>query len=255
MKKFFIALSFFVIMTGSVVAQDENAVAQQENTAVDLNAPAPASPLYLRIPHSERTKRNILDSTLDFFFSRFFKSLKDPISYEFFEKKDNNLIFSNLTMNFNRSGAKGILRVERAMFDFSEFINGIKENKLELSQTVLEKVSLNIRVNGPKGKEGAENSARDVKALAESVELKNIRLIAWGERKNEDINIERASGKKIEVVLTNPAERYAATSADMQEIVISADDPVHKTTFARASADGKSYQDSKSFLQAIKKAK
>ena len=251
MQKIFIILLFFFVMTGS-------AAAQQGNVAADPNAPAPASPLHLRIPHSERTKSNFLDSALDFVFSRFFSSLKDPITYEFFKVENKKLIFSNLTMNLNRGGAKGTVFVGRATFNMTEFVNGMESNKLMFSEVTLEKMSLDLNVSQKKAETSSEQTAnpvRKVKAFSEKVTLDKIRLLAWGENKTQDISIETASGTKVSVDMSNPAEKYAANAITLQDVLISVDDPVHQTKFASASADGKSYQDNKAFLQGIKKAK
>lgn len=251
MKKFFIALSLFFVMTGSMQAQENPAV-------TDPDAPAPASPFYIPIPHSDRTKGNLFDAALDFLFSRFFKSFKDPTTYEFFEvDKNNNLIFTNLKMNLNRANAKGVISVGKAMFNLNEFVEGIKSKKLMLSQTTLEKISIDIKVKKTfsSSPEQTEDNNRVVKASAETVKLDTARLLAWGEKKTEDISIKSVSGQQLKIDLSNPDEKYAAKTVTMQNIVVSADDPIHKTTFERAVVDGKSYQDSDAFLKAIRKTK
>lgn len=52
------------------------ASSRAQTPAADPDAPAPEASIKLRIPHSQRTKENILDSVLDFAFVQFLSCLK-----------------------------------------------------------------------------------------------------------------------------------------------------------------------------------
>ena len=122
--KIFFKITFFVlnfIFTQSVSAAQTDQIVKQ----VDLNAPAPESPIQIRIPHSDRTRENLLDSILDFILIHYFKHFKNTeISYEFFEIDRNyDLNFTNFTVKVTHPDVTGTIVISKVTVKFDEFLS------------------------------------------------------------------------------------------------------------------------------------
>ena len=239
------------------------AYAQSGETAVDANAPASASPLQIGIPHSGRTKGNLLDAGLDFMFSLFFKRFKDfEISYDFFEVNAlQDLQFTNFKVVSKHPDARGTFLVKKAVVDFADFMETLKAQKATLSKIGLESVSGDFSVvetvkktrTDADGKNVTvkEKKARRVVFSAASVQLKNVLLASWS-NSSDEVVAGVAAGRDAKVILSDPDETYAASSVEVREISVP-NGKLDKTVFSSATVDGKEYRDAASFLQAVKK--
>lgn len=210
--------------------------------------PAPDSPVQMRLPHSSRTKENVLDSVLDFTLTQFFKLFKKAdVSYDFMEVgQGGRLVFTNFTVVLKANSVRGTVAAQKMDVGFREFLTFVQKNKLMLSQTVLTGVTLDVAV-----KKG-EAESRSIKGTAARVELeKTETAIAVKDPNDKEpfkITFASAAVQNARLTATNPAETYAAESARLDRAAIVGG----KVSFAAASTGGKSFADMASFLQAVR---
>ena len=244
MKNFFKVLIVFLLWTQAAPCE----TLQAENKSAD--APAPPASVHISVPHSERTKGNFMDIALDFLFSRFFKMYKDfDITYDFFEiNTERDLVFTNFKVKSLRSDVAGTVVAQKVVFDFSDFMNALKSQRASTSKIGLEKVSGNLKIGRPvKG----GKVFRDAKFKADQVTLKDVVLAVWAKGSSPDKLAEEISGKNVSVTITNPSEKYAASSVEVKGLK-----PPHgkikSLTFSSATVDGREYTDVLSFLKAVR---
>lgn len=210
--------------------------------------PAPDSPVQIRLPHSARTKENVLDSVLDFTLTQFFKLFKKAdVSYDFMEvEQGGRLVFTNFTVVLKANSVQGTVAAQKMDVGFREFLTFVQKNKLMLSQTVLTGVTLDVTV-----KKG-EAESRSIKGSAARVELEKTETAILVKDPNDKepfkITFASASVQNARLTATNPAEKYAAESARLDQAAIVGG----KVSFAAASTGGKSFADMASFLQAVR---
>lgn len=209
---------------------------------------APDSPVQLRLPHSSRTKENVLDSVLDFTLTRFFKLFKKAdISYDFMEvEQDGRLVFTNFTVVLKADSARGTVAARKMDVGFREFLTFVQKNKLMLSKTVLTDVTLDVDV-----KKG-ETERRLLKGTAARVELEKTETAMLVKASNDkqpfEITFASVFVQNARLTATNPAEKYAAESARMDQAAVVGG----KLSFAASSVGGKSFADAASFLNAVR---
>ena len=210
--------------------------------------PAPDSPVQIRLPHSARTKENVLDSVLDFTLTQFFKLFKKAdVSYDFMEvEQGGRLVFTNFTVVLKANSVQGTVAAQKMDVGFREFLTFVQKNKLMLSQTVLTGVTLDVTV-----KKG-ETDSRSIKGSAARVELEKTETAILVKDPNDKepfkITFASAAVQNARLTATNPAEKYAAESARLEQAAIVGG----KVSFAAASTGGKSFADMASFLQAVR---
>lgn len=210
--------------------------------------PAPDSPVQIRLPHSARTKENVLDSVLDFTLTQFFKLFKKAdVSYDFMEvEQGGRLVFTNFTVVLKANSVQGTVAAQKMDVGFREFLTFVQKNKLMLSQTVLTGVTLDVIV-----KKG-ETDSRSIKGSAARVELEKTETAILVKDPNDKepfkITFASAAVQNARLTATNPAEKYAAESARLEQVALVGG----KVSFAAASTGGKSFADMASFLQAVR---
>ena len=251
MKIFFKILLVFLLWTEAVRSE----TVAPENASLD--APASPSPLQVSVPHSERTKENFLDAALDFLFMRFFKLYKGlEITYGFFEiNSQRDLVFTNFKVKSSRPEATGTVVAQKVVFDFSDFMNTLKSQKSSLSKVEIENVSGDLKV-ADKVKKSEKNPSgkklRHVRFKAEAVTLKDVTLALWARNARPDTLAEEVSGKNIRVTISDPLERYAASSVKVEGLKLPSG-KIENMTFSSATVDGKGIADGFSFLKAVKR--
>ncbi|MBR1777062.1 MAG: hypothetical protein IJ752_00545 [Alphaproteobacteria bacterium] len=263
MKKIFIMFLAF-LLSGNALAQTEggNGSSQTGNTqAVDPNTPAPASLVQIKIPHSERTKGNILDAALDFLFIRFFNRYPGVgISYDFFEiDSQNNLNFKNFKAKIALADVQGTVVVSNVLVDFSEFMETVKSSKAEISKITFKDISGDLQLIKNKAvsetqtqTEKTEESRRRLKISAQEIMLKDFLFAFWGKNSNSDWTSGDILAQKILVTLSNPTEKYAANSIEVKKISFP-QRKVANLTFSSAELDGKQYDNRQDLLKAMKR--
>lgn len=210
--------------------------------------PAPDSPVQVRLPHSSRTKENVLDSVLDFTLTQFFKLFKKAdVSYDFMEvEQGGRLVFTNFAVVLKANSVQGTVAAQKMDVGFREFLTFVQKNKLMLSQTVLTGVTLDVAV-----KKGGADS-RLIKGTAARVELEKTETAIVVKDPNDKepfkITFASASVQNARLTATNPAEKYAAENARLDQVAIVGG----KVSFAAASTGGQSFADTASFLQAVR---
>lgn len=230
-------------------------VCAQTAAAVDLNAPAPESPIQLRIPHSERTKDNVLDTVLDFLMTRFFKMIKNvQISYAFFEIDQNrDLNFTDVTAKIVRPDVQGIVSIPKVKVNLSEFFSFLKGKQIVFSEVNFADVSADVTLV-TKEKEGEKK--RKLKAAAKEMVLKKVFIAsiqpAETRKEKQDITMGEALIEKASLSVSSPDQKYGVSRAQMKDIVLP-DRALDDFTFSSVTVDGKVYTDRDTFLKAIKR--
>ena len=251
MNIFFKAVLVLFVLSGSAFAQEtkENISSEaSQPAAADPNAPAPAAPYYIRIPHSERTKGNPLDLMCVSFFKRY-EDLE--ITYGFFEiDSQRKLVFTDFQIKVKRSDAAGTIVIKNVIVGLSEFMSALKSNKVEVSEAAFKNISGKMDLS-----DGAKGT-RHLTLTAEEADLKNITLAMWrsgdSSEKFENAVFGEASARNVVLNLTHPKEKFAVSSVKIKDLVL----PKGKAdefTFSSASVNGSEYTDRASFLQAVKK--
>ncbi len=231
-----------------------NVHAETAQPAVDLNVPAPESPIQLRIPHSERTKDNVLDIVLDFLMTTFFKKIKNVrISYGFFEIDQNrDLNFTDVTAKITRSDVQGSVFIPKVKVDLSEFFSFLKGKQVVFSEVSLTDVAADVTLI-KKEKEGEKK--RILKATAKEMLLKKVFVASLqpeeSRKKQQDITMGGAFVKKASLSVSDPDEKYAVSQAQMKEIVLP-NKALDDFTFSSVTVDGQTYADRNAFIKAIK---
>lgn len=251
--KIFFKMIFFVLsftFMQSVASAQTDPVVEQ----VDLNAPAPESPIQIRIPHSDRTRENLLDSILDFILIHYFKHFKNTeISYEFFEVDRNyDLNFTNFVVKVKHPDVTGTIVISKVKVKFDEFLSFLKEKKIIVSRVLFYNVSADMTMGqGPEGKK----DKRSLKVFAKKLTLKNVLMTAFGKENEkingQDVHIGNVLIDQAELTLSDPKEKYVTTSAELTDVVLP-EAVLDKFTFSTVKVGGKTYSDRKEFLQAIK---
>lgn len=249
MNIFFKIMLFLFAFTGAPASR-------AQTPAADPDAPAPESPIQLRIPHSQRTKDNILDSVLDFAFIQFFKLFKDvEISYNFFEVGINgDLNFTDFKVKVSRPSLQGVAAVSKINVDLKEFLSFIKGKQLVISKVELTGVSADMTLIEKKDE---KEKKRSLKYLAKQMTLNNVVLDEFGNRREKkknkayDFSAKTVTAAGASLRLSNPAEKYAVSKAEIKDVVLS-DKGADKISFSSAQVNAKTYTDRAAFLQAIR---
>ncbi|MBQ8347580.1 MAG: hypothetical protein IJY17_08285 [Alphaproteobacteria bacterium] len=247
---------FFKIMLFLFVFAGAAGTSRAQTPAGDPNAPAPESPIQVRLPHSPRTKDNVLDSVLDFAFVQFFKLFKDvEISYDFFEVDiDGNLNFTNFKVKTSRPSVQGIATISKININLKEFLTFIKGKQLVISKVVLTGISADMTLIEKKDE---KEKKRSLMYSAKQMTLNNVILDEFGNRqekkKNKAYNVsaKTVSAEKASLGLSNPREKYAASSAEIKDFVLS-EEGIDRISFSSAETGGKVYTDRAAFLRAIR---
>lgn len=243
---------FFKIMLFLFVFAGVAGTSRAQTPAGDPNAPAPEASLKLRIPHSQRTKDNILDSVLDFAFVQYFKLFKNAkISYDFFEvDKNYDLNFTGFTIQITRPDLQGNIVFAKAKINLSEFLAFIKGKQLMVSQ--IELIGSSADMTLIEKKQGGEQK-RSLKYSAEKMTMKNILMpiIKDTQNKKQSMTVGTVSAEKASLNLSNPREKYAASSAEIKDFVLS-EEGIDRISFSSTETGGKVYTDRAAFLRAIR---
>ena len=138
----------------------------------------------------------------------------------------------------------------------------LKSRKIVTSKVVLKKLSADLKLI--KQKENPENQektkkteiSRRLNLSASEVTLQDVFLFFLKNEASEasegkDSDVGTATGKNVKVTLSDPVEKYAASSVELKNIILP-EDASGKIKISSAKANGKEYKDLPSFLQAIK---
>ncbi|MBR4127707.1 hypothetical protein IKP13_09885 [bacterium] len=249
MKKF-LCLLFLMLFSSNGVRSQTAA----ETVGADT-IPAEPSPVKISVPHSERTKGNILDSALDFIFVRFFKSIKDvDVDYSFFEiNAQRDLVFKNFSVKLKRSDIRGTVAAQKIVINFSDFMKALQASKIETSQVILDKLSGDLNFAGRK-KEVDENNPvqekrRHLKFKAGQVIFKDV-VWAFLENVSDSVTVVGSvSGENAAATLSGPEEKYAASSVEVKEIKVK---DGKEFIFSKATVNGEECNTRAAFLKALK---
>lgn len=269
--KYFIQALCLVCLPGVFI---QAAFAQ---TADNPKAPAPAAPSTIRIPHSERTKDNILDALIDLALTKAFARLQDlKISYEFFEiDRTGALNFTNVSVDVDRAPVKGKVTAKKIKVDFTEFMSFLKEQKLVMKEVLFENVKADMIVSEETVRieeeaavtaqqtavaitEQAGIKSRQLKFSAAKMKLENVNPVAVARGREQEKAQEKVfeiggiSAEKALLTLSGPKENFQAQQASVKDLRIPRGS-LTKMTVSSAQADGKTYPDISALLQALKK--
>ena len=248
---------FIIMSNGAVYAEPpvdavsaEAADPVEKTPSVDPNTPAPPSPIQLRLPHSQRTKANVLDAVVDFLLTKYFKLFKNAeISYDFFEiDKEFDLNFTNFTVKITSPDIQGKVVIPKAKVNFDEFLTFIKGKKM-----IIPKVEFSDPFAELTLIEKEKEKKRLLKYSAKKMLLKKIHVtfVKNKQRQTQDITIGSVSTVKASLVISNPSEKYSVPSAEMKDVVLP-NKRIFKFSFSSVDVDGKTYTDRAAFLQAIR---
>lgn len=268
--KYFIQALCLICLSGAVMP------AAHAQTA-DPKAPAPAASSTIRIPHSERTKDNILDALIDFTLTKAFARLQDlKISYEFFEiDRTGALNFTNVSALVDKAPVKGQITVKKVKVNFTEFMSFLKEQKLIMKEVFFETVKADMTISeetvrieetavitpqqttaGIEAQAGTKS--RRLKFSAGNMKLENVNPVAIARGTEQENSQEKVfeiggiSAENASLTLTNPKADYSAARASVKDLRIPRGS-LTKMTVSSAEADGKTYPDINALLQALKK--
>ena len=221
------------------IALFSTACAARAETA-DANAPAPESPVKIRLLHSERTKDNIADSVADFMLTQFFKQFAGlDISYRFLEiDASRDLVLSGFKIVVDRLNVRGTFAAEKVKVDFSEVRKLIMEQKLILTRVGLTGVKRSLRFD-------AGEIVLDGVLAGAVVNDPNNKIPAV-------LTIDAAFARKAALTLTNPDEKFAAQSAELTKVALP-DAALNAVRFERAVVDGREYDGRDAFLKAARR--
>lgn len=243
----------FFLLSGGAYAQEPAA------KAVDPNTPAPSSGISFRLPHSERTKGNLLDTALDFLLMRLFRQFKDMnITYDFFEiDSEHKLHFTNFKVDVKRSDAQGVLSVQKIVIDSSEFIAFLQSREPLTSKIKLEKILVDLKLIRKRNTDGVDQiKTRQLNVSANGVFITDMFLYAADTKAplKEELKIKEATGTDVKVSLSDPKEKYAASSFELKDVIVyhHSGPSGEQVSVSSAKADGKTYGDFSAFLQAIR---
>lgn len=234
------------------IALFSTACAARAETA-DANAPAPESPVKIRLLHSERTKDNIADSVADFMLTQFFKRFAGlDISYRFLEiDASRDLVLSGFKIVVDRLNVRGTFAAEKVKVDFSEVRKLIMEQKLILTRVGLTGVKSDMTLF-------VKNSdvKRSLRFDAGEIILDGVLAGAVVNDPNNKIpavlTIDAAFARKAALTLTNPDEKFAAQSAELTKVALP-DAALNAVRFERAVVDGREYNGRDAFLKAARR--
>ena len=101
-------------------------------------------------------------------------------------------------------------------------------------------------------KQGGEQK-RSLKYSAEKMTMKNILMpiIKDTQNKKQSMTVGTVSAEKASLNLSNPREKYAASSAEIKDFVLS-EEGIDRISFSSAETGGKVYTDRAAFLRAIR---
>ena len=270
MKVFFNVIFLLLFLSANPCPAEEQiasaASPEQKKEAVDLNAPAPASPLKIKLPRSERTRENILDTALDFLFVRLFKNIKNmEFSYDFFEIDGNfDLHFKNFKVKLSRPNIQGTIEISKFSAAFSEFMNAIKSQQLLLSDVKLENLTADLRLirkdkteaENEKEEAKKENPARNLKISAQKIALKNLSFLSWKnakeEKKDKNILIGELMAENAALSLSDPNEKYGAKKVVVKDISAS-EYNIRDLEFSFAEVNGKKQNNREELFKALKR--
>lgn len=246
MNIFFKIMLFLFAFTGAAASS------RAQTPAADPDAPAPEASIKLRIPHSQRTKENILDSVLDFAFVQFFKLFKNTkVSYDFFEIDTNyDLNFTGFTIQITRPDLQGSIVFAKVKVNLREFLASIKEKRLTVSQLELTGASADMTLT--EKKEDGEQK-RSLKYSAEKTIMKDILMpvVKDAQNKTQDVTVGALRAEKVSLSLSNPREKYVVSSVGIKDLVLSGE-RLDTVSFSSAETGGKVYTDRAAFLQAVR---
>ncbi len=232
----------------------ETKTTQESEPVVDLNAPAPPSPFQIRIPHSERTKSNLLDSTVEFLFSTFVKRFEKKdvyFSYEFFEIEPGFILcFKNFNVDVKRKDATGNLHAQNLNIAFSDFVLFLKEKTVVLGKITLQDFKLDLELIEKK-------ATRKMKAKAKEVVLNHMRLISFHQDVAKEGDMQNTTFSEISILdgnlsLSEPKESYQAKNLKLLEVLLP-QSVIKKMSFSSATANNKTFHTMGALLNEIKK--
>ena len=158
------------------------------------------------------------------------------------------LNFKNFKIKLSRPDIEGTVVIPHIVVNFSEFMEALKMKRIAFSKATLKQPSTNLVLI--KGKD-----RRKLSFTAKEMVLKDVAIASWTPKstagKNGDVTLGSAFAENGLPTLSNPAEKYGASSIELKEILLPRS-VIEKFTFVSAIVNGKTYQDKETFLQAIK---
>lgn len=243
MKSFFAFIALFLTVC---------AAARAETAVADPDAPAPESPVKIRLLHSERTKDNIADSVADFMLTQFVKRFKGlDISYRFLEIDANrDLVLSDFKIVVNRLNVQGTFTAAKLKVDFSEVGKWIREQKFVLTRVDLNDVKADMTLYAKNG-----DAKRGARWRAREVVLNGVPAGAVVNDPNNKIpsvlTIDSAALRDAALSLSNPDEKFTAGRAELTKISMP-NAALNALQFERAVVDGREYAGRDAFFKAAR---
>ncbi len=218
-------------------------------SAAEGPAPAPAAPAAeaprttVTIPHSSRTKDNFADIALDFLLTGWFSKFENvTVKYGFMETslRQSFITFRDFSIEWNRPDIKGTVSFGTFHIGLKDLLDFLKTQIFYVQNVTVENMKADLT---PTGKD--KEKSRRIRASAAKIVLQNANLYAQGKgptgSEQGDFTLQKAVVEKAALILTNPKERYAVSSAGVEGLLLHAKPP-YNVRFTSAAADGKEYK-------------
>ena len=158
------------------------------------------------------------------------------------------LNLTNFKIKITRLNTEGAVIIPKFIVNFSEFMEALKTKRLAFSTATLNQPSADFVLI-------REKTRRKLKFTAKEMIVKDMTIVSWTSKSsaetNGNVTIGSVLAKNSLLTLSDPAEKYGASSIELKELLLPGS-VLPKFTFVSAEANGITYQDKASFLQAIK---
>lgn len=233
----------FAVLSAVPALAAEGPVSVPAVPALPAAAAAEAPRTTVTIPHSSRTKDNFADIALDFLLAGWFSKFENvTVKYEFMETslRQSFITFKDFSIVWNRPDIKGTVSFGTFHVGLKDLLNFLKTQVFLVQNVTLE----NLKVDVTPVRENEEKPRR-IRASAAKIVLQNARLYAQdkgptGSRQG-DFTLQSIDVEKASLNLTQPAERFAASSAKAEGVILHPIPP-YNVRFTSAVVDGKEYK-------------
>ena len=238
----------------------EEVIEEVEEPKVPDNRPLPQ----VTIPHSERTRSNVIDIVIDLALTSYFRRFTSfTFKYEFFEflYDGSRLMFTNPSLTLDLPRLKGTIKVNKLEISVSELIMVLKNKGINLHDVTFRDLDVDLAFFDEAGKK--------VKTAKGTSEFLNFQTLVFAEeqektprRDDEDADLEKIirqviSAEKISLSnasasLTNPKETYktkALTANNVRFVIY----PEVLLDFSEAFNNGLDFYTVEDLKKALKK--
>ncbi|MGN0904160.1 MAG: hypothetical protein ACI4PW_03285 [Alphaproteobacteria bacterium] len=243
MKSIAAPFFLFVALSAAPALSAEDPASAPVAPALPAAPAAEAPRTTITIPHSSRTKDNFADIALDFLLTGWFSNFENvTVKYEFMETslRQSFITFKDFSIVWNRPDIKGTVSFGTFHIGLKDLLNFLKTQVFYVQNVTVEKLKVDltpVKENGEK--------ARRVRASAAKIVLQNANLYAQGKgptgSAQGDFTVQSVVVEKGTLNLSDPKERYNASSAKAEGVILHAKPP-YNVRFTSAAVDGKEYK-------------